>query len=259
MLANGKMKVSFSDNIGNTPAIVRRDTGEIFLNRQIWFTLPLAYRRFILMHEAGHYLRQSTNELVADHFAFNQIAGTFPESLKNTVRTLYGVLPFNTETQRLRLENMYRLALTYDQYKKPTAERLAEIRRIETDIKQNYALNEQLNEYMTTQRRGKVTDYEFPGYDPALFEQSIGKWFRDIPITNDTPQTNVPWPSGTADFIQQPKQDPGQTPVLETYSKTIESVPLSQIPEISLPFDLDWKSVAIGILVILAIIGLAKS
>jgi hypothetical protein len=36
------------------------------------------------------------------------------------------------------------------------------------------------------------------------------------------------------------------------------TVPLSLIPEYQIPFEIDWKSVSIGILVILAIIGLNK-
>lgn len=248
------MKVSFSENIGSTPAIVRRDTGEIFLNPNVWFGLPEAYRRFIFFHEVGHYTQQSTNELVADHYAFNQIAGTFPESLKNTVRTLYEVLPFNTELQGLRLQNMYRLALDYDQQKNPTAARQTEIRRIETDILNNYSLNEQLKQYMSTQK-GKVTDYEFPGYDARLFDKSVGQWFRDIPLyapsQGSTQQT--PWPSGKLETF------PNNPIVNQVAASDTPAVSLDLIPPYEMPLSIDWKSVAIGILVVLAIIGISKA
>ena len=254
------MKVTFSDKIGSTPAIVRRDTGEIFLNSKVWFTLPEAYRRFILAHEIGHYTLQTTNELEADHYAFNQIAGTRPESLKNTVRTLYGVLPFNTELQALRLQNMYRLALTYDQYKKPTAARQIEIRRIETDILNNYSQNQQLQQYIMNQK-GKTTDYEFRGYDPSIFNPSIGQRFHDIPI-NGPAATNTadwqqqkPWQVTKPDFVPIVAQNAGLSPTAAD-SKIQTAVPLDLLPEYKLPFSLDLKSLAIGVLVILVILGL---
>jgi hypothetical protein len=248
------MKITFSENIGSTPAIVRRDTGEMFLNPKIWFTLPEAYRRFIFYHELGHYTLQTPNELEADHYAFNQIAGTAPESLKNTVRTLYGVLPFTTELQSIRLQNMYRLALTYDQQKQPTAARQAEIRRIENDLLQNYGFNQQLKEYMSSTRKGKPTDYEFPGYDPGQFQPSIGNRFRDIPLTQ--PVAGTPWPSGTVNLTPATNQLPGTSPVAIAAQPV--AVPLSLIPEFALPKSIDLKSVAIGVLVVLAIIGISK-
>ncbi|MDP3914385.1 MAG: hypothetical protein Q8R96_11700 [Bacteroidota bacterium] len=249
------MKITFSENIGSTPAIVRRDTGEIFLNRKIWFNLPQAYRRFILYHEMGHYTLQTTNELEADHYAFNQIAGTQKESLKNTVRTLYGVLPFNTELQGLRLLNMYRLALTYDQKKTPTAARQTEIRRIENDILKNYSQNQQFQEYMYS-TKGKTTDYEFPGYDNSQFNPSIGLRFRDVLINSsaNTPGTNTPWPTNQTQFV--PKYTaPVQT--AQTEAKPL-TVPLDLVPDYKTPFRIDWQGIATGILVLLAIMGLKK-
>lgn len=255
------MKITFSDQIGSTPAIVRRDTGEIFLNSNTWFTLPEAYRQFILFHEVGHYKLQTTNELEADHYAFNQIAGTKPESLKNTVRTLYGVLPFSTELQGLRLQNMYRLALTYDQAKQPTAVRLAEILKIESDIERNYSHNQQFQEYMTTTRRGKVTDYQFPGYDAVQFSPSVGNWFRDIQIGSAATQpgatSNTPWPTNTNIFTPQATA-PGTMAGTQTNTVTSVAVPLDLIPDYAVPFRIDLKSLAIGILIILAIIGIQK-
>lgn len=252
------MKVSFSENIGSTPAIVLRDTGDIILNPRIFPQLPEAYRRFVLGHEIGHYKYQSNNELVADHYAFHQIAGTFPESLKNTVRTLAGVLPFTTETQDLRLRNMLRLALCYDQAKNPSGSRYYQIKALENEMLNNYRLNPQMQEYMYSLPKGKVTDYEFPGYDQALFERSIGQWFHDIPISGTgTQMQNTPWP--TNNVLPQTQQAIATNPAISNTATTENnSVSIDAIPDYSAPVEIDWKSVAIGILIVLAIIGISK-
>lgn len=232
--------IYYSDSIGSTPAIVDRQTGDIFLNSNVWDTLPKPYQVFILEHEKGHYKRQTTNELEADHYAFTQIAGTFPESLKNTVRVLYDVLPYTSPMHGLRLLNMYRIALCFDYEKEPTAERLQEIRAVENEILKDFANNSEFMDYIFSQQKSDaMANYEFPGYSPEKFEPSVGRWFRDFPIN----QCDVPWPTGNT------TQDNGQ--------QQPGTVSLDYVPDFT-TVEIDWKSVAIGILLVLAIIGLTK-
>lgn len=239
------MIVTFSDSIGSTPAKVNRETGEIFLNSNVWPTLPQPYQAFILEHEKGHYALQTTNELEADHYAFKQLAGTFPESLKNTVRVLYGVLPYTTPMHGLRLLNMYRLALGFDYQKEPIAERLNEIREVEQQILKDHSNNQEFMDYiMSQQKSGEAQKYEFPGYDPTGFNPSTGRWFRDFEINQ--PAQSVPWSTA-----KQTQVVPLAEPVKAA------AVPLDLVPDFS-TMDIDWKSVAIGILIVLALIGISK-
>lgn len=269
------MKITFSDDLDGTPAIVRRDTGEIFLNSKVWFDLPQSYRHFILCHELGHYRLKTTNELEADHFAFHQIAGSAPESLKNMVRTLSEVLPFSTDLQMIRLANIYRLGLLFDNHKEYSAERVQEIRRIENEIKNFY--DQQLIDYMTTNSNG----YEFPGYDPSLFDPSIGRWFRDISIEEaqeaaiKAKANEVPWPTLSRAFIEDLQNTPASgTEFMNSATSPSVAVPeflngamppaasqtvsLDELPAYELPFDLDLKSVAIGVLGLVILIIISK-
>lgn len=241
------MKITYTDNIGDTPAMVDRKTGEIFLNSNVWDQLPKPYQAFILGHEKGHYTLQTTNELEADHYAFDQIAGTFPESLKNMVKTLFDVLPYNSPAHGLRLLNAYRLALKYDFDKQPTEARLNEIRLVENDILKDFSYDPEFMEYYQLARdRGTLKDYDFPGYERRMFTPSVGQTFRDF--KTETVSPSIHWPEATP---------VAGVPANNLPLATTEAIPLEFVPEFS-AFQIDIKSVAIGVLIILAIIGLTK-
>lgn len=248
------MVVTFSDSLGDTPAKVNRETGEIFLNSNVWDTLPPAYQAFILEHETGHYKLQTTNELEADHYAFNQLAGKSYESLKNTVRVLGEVLPYTTPEHGLRLLNIYRLSLGFDYDKQPTPDRLNEIREIEAHILKNYSNNPEFMEYYTAAKdRGTAKDYEFPGYDPQTFAPSVGQYFRDVSIETNANQVN--WPSMGQSQPIAVQTDPV---MMKTATATNAGVvPLEIVPDFEV-MEIDWKSVLIGILIAFAIYGLSK-
>lgn len=244
------MFFTFSDSIGSTPAKVNRETGEIFLNSNVWNDLPQPYQAFIIAHEIGHFQRQTTNELEADHYAFEQIAGTFPESLKNTVRVLYGVLPYTNPTHGLRLLNMYRLALCYDYQQQPTAERLQEIKAVENDILKNYSNNPEFMIY-SKQSSGSELKYEFPGYNQKGFDPSVGRWFRDFPIS--APKTSVPWPDPLTDSTTDNSSN------TTTAVPVAETVSLDFIPDFNgETLTLDLRTVIICFLVVVAISILNK-
>ena len=76
------MTVVFSDDLGNTPAKINRYTGIIQLNNKIWHEIPEIQRRFILLHELGHYYLNTSDEKKADEYAFEHLAGKMPYSLK---------------------------------------------------------------------------------------------------------------------------------------------------------------------------------
>jgi hypothetical protein len=84
------------NDIGDTPARVHRPTKRVFLNDKIWDTLPAAYQKVILLHEAGHANLNTRDEVKADRYALEHFANTEPMSLKNTLNTLLMFL----DTQR---------------------------------------------------------------------------------------------------------------------------------------------------------------
>lgn len=236
---------AFSDNIGSTPAMVNRETGLILKNSNVWDDLPQPYRAFIIEHEKGHYYLQTTSELEADHYAFKQLAGKYPESLKNTVRVLSDVLPYSSPMHGLRLLNMYRLALGFDYENEPTAERLSEIRSVENEILKNFANNPEFMEYIYSQQKtASQAKYEFPGYNPANFDPSIGRWFRDFPVSQ--PAQAVPWPVSSGSATAALKNAPAP--------ELVEGVPIDLIPDFTLTtVTLDLRTVVICFLVLIAI------
>lgn len=249
------MFFTFSDNIGNTPARVNRSTGEVLLNSKVWDGLSKPYKAFIVGHEIGHFERQTTSELEADHFAFELIAGTFPESLKNTVRVLYDVLPYTNPTHGLRLLNMYRLALCYDYQKEPTAQRLQEIQAVEQNILKDYSKNPDFMDYTYShQKSASQLNYEFPGYNSKGFDPSVGRWFRDFPISS--PKQDVPWPASTPSINSGTAAAPiNNAPLAEP----VEAVSLDLIPDFNgETITLDLRTVIICFLVLVAISILNK-
>lgn len=242
------MKYYFSDSIGDTPAMVDRETGDVYLNSNTWHTLSTPFQAFILEHETGHYKLQTTNELKADAYAFGQIAGKQPESLKNTVRVLFDVLPYTSPAHKMRLLNISRLAFMHDYAKQPTPERLQEIRAIEADLIKDFSRNTEFMDYiLSKQKAGDMPPYEFPGYAPNQFEPSTGRWFRDFQI-NKTTQP-VPWPvtrvepqnTGNASI------NPANKPVAKSPGTTIvEAVQVELLPEFgNKKLTLDLKTVLI--------------
>ena len=109
------LKLKYVDDLGSsTPARVNRITGECLINKKVWNHLPEAYKKFILLHEEGHYVLQTTDEFEADAYAFDKYAGKAKGSLKNSIKALSDILPFITNEQKDRLNEQIKRALLYD-------------------------------------------------------------------------------------------------------------------------------------------------
>jgi hypothetical protein len=110
------LKIVYRDNFAESisPARVYRDEGVIEINLKRWFRLPKAYRDYILAHEEGHYVLDTSDESAADEFAFKKLAGKMPGSLRNTAKALIDVLPDATDEQRRRKEAAVIRSLKYD-------------------------------------------------------------------------------------------------------------------------------------------------
>lgn len=68
----------------NCPAEVDMDTGDIYINRDVWDRYTEAEKRFILQHEIGHYRRQTDSETEADLYALNANFGKIDLSLRSS-------------------------------------------------------------------------------------------------------------------------------------------------------------------------------
>jgi hypothetical protein len=87
-------KITYHSNLGATPARVNRKTGELQINIPVWNTLTPEAKRFVFLHEEGHLVLQTRNELAADKYAFEKYVGE-GHSLKAGVKALTRVLGNN--------------------------------------------------------------------------------------------------------------------------------------------------------------------
>lgn len=98
-----------------SPAIVNRATGVLYINQSVWSTLPTESKLFILLHEAGHAALQTTSEIDADNWAFDQYAKMgYP--LTKSIYALSRVLKFNKDEDFERVQKQLNRAAAYDYY-----------------------------------------------------------------------------------------------------------------------------------------------
>ncbi len=67
----------------SNPARTDLVTGEIEINKARWEQLSPEEREFVLYHEVGHYQLQTFDEVAADRYALQRLAGKKPYSLIN--------------------------------------------------------------------------------------------------------------------------------------------------------------------------------
>ncbi len=241
-----EIKITFVENLGITPARVNRHTGEILLNSRVWNKLPEGFQKFILAHEEGHYVLQTTSEIEADNYAFQKLAGTFKNSLKTCVATLADVLPFTSDSHTLRLLNMYRLALLYQANKYGDQPTIKELERIEKIIKNNEMKNSNF-----------TSPYEFQGYSEDLFKPSVGMWFRDVG-TSGAATTTATKPNQGATIPVAPVSI-HQGTALPTSASSSGKVLLQEIPDYTVQtITLDVKNILIAALAIVVFILLIR-
>lgn len=77
-----------------SPAIVDITTGELWLG-PLFFTFPEAVQRYILFHEQGHYVLQTTDQEAANHYAEEQFMDpSTPERFQESLEELSQVHDF---------------------------------------------------------------------------------------------------------------------------------------------------------------------
>ena len=97
-----------------SPAISDLYDETITVNTHVFRRFDDFTQRFILAHERGHIDLVTNNELEADDYAFQQVAGTEPLSLRKSVSALREALPFTHPAHAERLRAQVRRALLWD-------------------------------------------------------------------------------------------------------------------------------------------------
>lgn len=106
--------LDFFPNGNNSPAMVNRSTGELFINKSRWADIKPNHRVFILLHELAHCKLQSSDELAVDaqaHKWFVEMGYSLTESVKALTRVLHAKSNINFE----RAMAQYKRAATMEQ------------------------------------------------------------------------------------------------------------------------------------------------
>ena len=100
--------------VQHSPAAIDRTNGILYINPKLFNRLTPFQKKFVKYHEMGHYKFQTSDELVADAYAFDQLAGTEFRSLKQALGCINDVLKNNNPTKQLRYDALYRRVLEWD-------------------------------------------------------------------------------------------------------------------------------------------------
>ncbi|MDR2362737.1 MAG: hypothetical protein LBD91_08440 [Prevotellaceae bacterium] len=98
----------------SSPAIADFYERTITLNEPVYSRFDDFTQRFILHHEQGHLALNTHDELAADNYAFEALAGREPFSLRKSVDALEVSLPYTHPEHYERLRQQLRRALEWD-------------------------------------------------------------------------------------------------------------------------------------------------
>lgn len=104
----------FTEKIGDSPAAVNLRSGVLHINPKVFDPYPDAWKKFILLHELGHYQLQTRSELKADAFAFHHFIKE-GHSLKDAVNSLHKVLDESNPAHRERIQVQLEKAIWWDE------------------------------------------------------------------------------------------------------------------------------------------------
>lgn len=100
--------------MAGTPCACDRVANIIYINHDIYDRLTLFQRKFWIWHEKGHIMLDTSDEIAADNYAFNHLAGSQYRSLKQIVEAAEALLDGSNEYHQERIDNLYARALEWD-------------------------------------------------------------------------------------------------------------------------------------------------
>jgi hypothetical protein len=111
----GVTSVLYLRGIGSTPARTNRRTGELHINMDVWPRLIKEHKIFVLKHEEGHIVLNTSNELEVDNYASDwYISNGY--SLTQSVKALTEVLNENNDSHIQRATMQLKRAAKHDYF-----------------------------------------------------------------------------------------------------------------------------------------------
>lgn len=100
--------------VQDSPAAIDRTAGVLYINPKLFNRLTPFQKKFVKYHEMGHYKFQTSDELVADAYAFDKLAGTEFRSLKQALGCISEVLSDTNPGKQERYNALYKRVLEWD-------------------------------------------------------------------------------------------------------------------------------------------------
>lgn len=97
-----------------TPCACDREEKIIYINHDLYDNLTLFQKKFWIWHEKGHIILDTPDEIRADNYAFDHLAGTEYRSLKQMIEAAETLLDDGSKYHQERIDNLYRRALEWD-------------------------------------------------------------------------------------------------------------------------------------------------
>lgn len=98
----------------DTPYGADRENRIIYTNPKLACRLTLFEKKFWLLHEKGHIVLDTADEIKADNYAFDRLAGTEFRSLKQMIEAAENLLTSGSKYHQERIDNLYRRAIEWD-------------------------------------------------------------------------------------------------------------------------------------------------
>lgn len=110
------MKTIYKSNgdMADTPAAIDRERRILYINPKLYFKLTPFQQKFVKLHEYGHLNMNTSNEFIADAYAFDRLAGTEFRSLKQCIECLNTILDPTNPGHKVRIDALYERALEWD-------------------------------------------------------------------------------------------------------------------------------------------------
>lgn len=98
----------------DTPMGCDRSTKTIFINPKLYSKLTPFEKKFWTWHEKGHIVLDTSDEIAADNYAFDKLAGTEYRSLKQMIEAAESLLDSGHFGHESRIDNLYNRAIQWD-------------------------------------------------------------------------------------------------------------------------------------------------
>ncbi len=82
-----------------SPALAFRKAGRVFLNMPYYSKLSNFDKKIVKEHEIGHIINNSSDEILADNYAFNRLQGSEFRSLKKLIKGLENTLDIDSNSE----------------------------------------------------------------------------------------------------------------------------------------------------------------